>query len=203
MFLNRLPATSILLATLPLIATSSCTDDRVTQVAREAADRQAQQNTEMAQLNKEVASGSQQLVEADAKARQEIVGVHRDLQAERSRLDASWRQVQDERKEIAAERRIESMFVAVANASGYLFLVVVVLGFCWYALIRVRQGDGTDEQLNELLVTEILPEHSALLTAPEKTLLRHLQDDTDYPCFFNPNKTSNGEPPCQISYYIA
>src|SRR4051812_5681724 len=163
MFLNRLSTTSILLATLPLIATSSCSDNRVTQVAREAADRQAQQNTEMAQLNKEVASGSHQLVEADAKARQEIVSVHRDLQAERSRLDTSWGQVQEERRLIAAERRTESMLVAVANASGYFFLVVVVLGFCWYALVRVRQGDGTDEQLNELLISEIVPEYSALL----------------------------------------
>src|SRR4051812_44069477 len=179
MFLNRNPATWILLAALPLIATTSCSDARVTQVAREAADRQAQQNTEMARLNKEVAAGSHQLVEADGKARQEIVAVHRDLQAERSRLDNSWGQVQEERKEIAAERRTESMFVAVANASGYLFLVVVVLGFCWYALVRVGQGDGTEEQLNELLVTEILPEHLALLTAPEKTLLGHLHDDPE------------------------
>jgi hypothetical protein len=171
MFLNRLPTTWMLLATLPLIATSSCSDERVTQGAREAADRQAQQNTEMAQVNREVAAGSHQLVEADAKARQEIVGVHRDLQSERSRLDTSWSQVRDERMQIAAERRTESTVVAVANASGYLFLVVVVLGFCWYALVRVRQGDGINEQLNELLVSEILLEHSALFAAPEKTLL--------------------------------
>src|SRR3954447_21424667 len=151
MFPNLNHKTLILSITL-LAATHGC-DDKATQIAREAADRQAQQNTEMAQLNKEVAAGSHQLVEADGKARQEIVAVHRDLQAERSRLDTSWSQVQDERKEDAAERRTESMFVAVANASGSLFLVVVVLGFCWYALVRVRQGDGTDEQLNELLVT--------------------------------------------------
>src|SRR5438477_5771466 len=103
MFPNRLPTTSILLAMLPLIATSSCTDERVTQVAREAADRQAQQNTEMAQVNKEVAAGSHQLVEADSKARQEIVGVHRDLQAERSRLEAGWTELQANRKELASK----------------------------------------------------------------------------------------------------
>src|SRR3954452_19371657 len=144
----------MLILSITLLAATHGCDDKATQIAREAADRQAQQNTEMAQLNKEVASGSHQLVEADAKARQEIVGVHCDLLAERSRLDTSWGQVQEERRLIAAERRTESMLVAVANASGYLFLVVVVLGFCWYALVRVRQGDGTDEQLNELLITE-------------------------------------------------
>ena len=51
---------------LVLILTSGCDDERATQIAREAADRQAQQNTAMAELNKEVASGTRQLVEADA-----------------------------------------------------------------------------------------------------------------------------------------
>jgi len=69
-----------------LILIGGC-DDRVTQISREAADRQAQQNTAMAELSKEVASGTQRLVGADAQARKEIVGVHRDLQAERMRLD--------------------------------------------------------------------------------------------------------------------
>ena len=69
-----------------VILTSGC-DDRATQIAREAANRQAQQNTAMADLNKEVASGTHQLVEADAQTRKEIVGVHHELQAERTRLD--------------------------------------------------------------------------------------------------------------------
>jgi hypothetical protein len=131
----------------------------------------------MAQVNKEVASGSHQLVEADAKARQEIVGVHRDLQAERSRLDAGWSELQANRKEIASELRTESALVTVAKATSYLFLVAGVLGFCWFVLFRIRQGDGTDAQLNELLISEIVPDHSALLTAPEKALLGHSRDE--------------------------
>ena len=107
--LNR--KTWILSITL-LAATHGC-DDRATQIAREAADRQAQQNTEMAELNKEVASGTHQLVEADAKARTEIVGVHHDLQAERTRLDTSWSELESERREIAGQRRTESMLVPV------------------------------------------------------------------------------------------
>ena len=70
-----------------LIVTSGC-DDAATRIAREAADRQAQQNTAMANLNQEVASGTHQLVAADAEARKEIVVVHHDLQAERSKLDS-------------------------------------------------------------------------------------------------------------------
>src|SRR3954454_13340430 len=112
MFPNPSRKTWILSITL-FAATHGC-DDKATQIAREAADRQAQQNTEMAQVNKEVAAGSHQLVEADAKARQEIVGVHRDLQAERSRLDSGWSELQADRRAIISELRTESTFESVA-----------------------------------------------------------------------------------------
>src|SRR6476469_7383643 len=145
-----------------LAATNGC-DDRVTEIAREAADRQAQQNTEMARLNKEVASGTHQLVEADAQARKEIVGVHHDLQSERTRLDTSWKDLEDERRAIAGERRTESMLVSVCELLGGVSLVVVLLGFCWYALVVSRRSEDTDGQLNELLIQEILPESHPLL----------------------------------------
>src|SRR4051812_16251423 len=101
MFRNPNQKTLILSITL-FAATHGC-DDNATQIAREAADRQAKQNTEMAQLTKEVASGSHQLVEADARARTEMVGVHHDIQAERSRLDTSRSELESERREIAGQ----------------------------------------------------------------------------------------------------
>src|SRR3954463_16626580 len=85
-----------------IVLTSGC-DDRATQISRQAADRQAQQNIAMVELNKEVASGTHQLVEADAQARKEIISVHRDIEAERARLDSSWDALERERQKIAAE----------------------------------------------------------------------------------------------------
>jgi hypothetical protein len=169
--LNR--KTWILSITL-FAATHGC-DDKATQIAREAADRQAQQNTEMAQLNKEVASGSHQLVEADAQARKEIVGVHHDLQAERARLDTSLSELESERREIAGQRRTESMLVSLTSVIGGVSLVVTLLGFCWYALVAARRDDGTDAQLNELLIREILPNEPPLLASSHQTpsLLGH------------------------------
>ncbi len=87
---------------ITLIGVTSGCDDRATQIASEAANRQAQQNTAMSELNKEVASGTRELVAADAQARKEIVGVHRDLQAERTRLDTGWDALEKERQHIAA-----------------------------------------------------------------------------------------------------
>ncbi|MEX0611928.1 MAG: hypothetical protein WD738_06905 [Pirellulales bacterium] len=154
-----LPSQSLIIAIpwiVGLILISGC-DDRATRISLEAAERQAQQNAAMAKLNQEVASGARRLVDADAQARQEIVRVHRDLQAERTRLDTGWNVLEQERRQIAAQRRTESMLVPLTKLVGGLLLVVVLLGFCWYAIAAAQRSEATD-QLNELLVCEILPD---------------------------------------------
>jgi hypothetical protein len=125
----------------------------------------------MAELGKEVAAGSRELVQADAQARKEIVGVHRELQAERTRLDSGWTALEEERRQMASQRRTESMLAPVVSLLGGILLVALLLGFCWYVLIAVRRGDDTDAQLNELLVCEILPDEQPLLTASPRSLL--------------------------------
>src|SRR3954452_15345693 len=163
----------MLILSITLLAATHGCDDKATQIAREAADRQAQQNTEMAQLNKEVASGSHQLVEADAKARTEIVGVHHDLQAERERLDTSRSELESERRDIAGQRRTESMLIPVTG----LLLLVILLGFCWYALVASRRTENSDAQLTELLIQEILPDEPSLLSSKLPSLLSHSDPD--------------------------
>jgi hypothetical protein len=169
---QKINRTTWILSAALLVATHGC-EDKSTQIAREAADRQAQQNTEMAQLNKEVASGSHQLVEADAKARQDIVGVHHDLQAERTRLDTSRSELEVERREIAGQRRTESMLVPVSG----LLLLIVLLSFCWYALVASRRNENSDAQLTELLIREILPDEPSLLSSKPPSLLSHSDPD--------------------------
>ena len=156
-----------ILTTMTLVVTLGC-DDRATQIAREAADRQAQQNTEMARLNKEVAAGSHELVEADARARKEIVGVHRDLQAERERLASSWDNLEYERQQIARDRRTESALSAGAQIAGAVIVTALLFGFCWYVLIAVRRNSDTDARLNELLVEELLADEPLTLSAEKQ-----------------------------------
>jgi hypothetical protein len=153
----------MLLTTL-WILTSGC-DDAATRVAREAADRQAQQNTAMAQLQQEVAGGTHRLVEADAQARKEVIGVHRDLQAERTRLDTGWTALEQERQRIASRRRTESMVAPAIQWLGGILLAVVLLGFCWRALVTSSRSEATDGQLTKLLVSEILPDEPSLLAS--------------------------------------
>ncbi|MEX0669133.1 MAG: hypothetical protein WD060_01585, partial [Pirellulales bacterium] len=115
-------------------------------------------NATMAALQQEVASGTHELVAADAEARQQIVGVHHELQAERTRLDGGWTDLHQERRTIARERRTESLLAPAIQVGGGLALVVVLLGYCWYALVRIRISEPADADLSALLVTELLDE---------------------------------------------
>jgi hypothetical protein len=155
---QRLPVLIILSISL----LSGC-DEESAQIAREAANRQAQQNTVMADLNKEVAGGTRRLVESDAHARQEIIGVHRDLQDERRRLDINWNSLEQERQLMAGQRRTESLLVPIAQSAGLVSVVFVLLGFCWHAVAAARRNEASDSQLNELLIGEMLHDQPLLL----------------------------------------
>ena len=56
----------VILLTLITLLNGCDSDERVVRIATEAADRQAEQNHELVQLNREVAEGTRRLVEADA-----------------------------------------------------------------------------------------------------------------------------------------
>ena len=131
-------------------------DERVVEVAREAANRQAAQNQQMGELQKEVARGSRSLVEADAAARHAIVGVHRDLQAERRQLNTGLNDLEVERQQLAEERRTESLVLTLGSAVGGIALVTVLLGFLWQLLTNARTSNLTDLELSVLLVEQLL-----------------------------------------------
>lgn len=157
-----MPKLKILIPWMLIAIVISGCDDRATRIAREAADRQAQQNTSMAELNKEVARGTHQLVEADSQARKEIIGVHHELQAERTRLDTGRDALEQERRQIASQRRTESLLAPAIELAGGALLVVVLLGFCWYALVASSSSSDTDAQFSELLVHEFVTDDSLL-----------------------------------------
>jgi hypothetical protein len=140
---------------LVLTGTSGC-DERVVEVAREAADRQAAQNQQMGELQTEVARGTRSLVEANAAARQEMVGVHRDLQAERQQLGTGWNALETQRQQLARQRRTDSLLLPLACAVGGLALVTVLIGFLWQLLANARSSGSIDGELNELLIKQVL-----------------------------------------------
>ena len=148
-------------------------NSRVAKVAVEAAERQAEQNREMARLNRETAEGAKRLVEADAQARKELTEMQHDLQAEQAEIGEQRDQLESERKEIAGQRRTESMLGPILKGCAAAAVIAVTIGRCWSLLFSLRRQDDADQILGELLVDELLSEKPVLLPPPGATAINH------------------------------
>jgi len=165
------------IATIPV---SGCSDsDRVAKVATEAADRQAQQNTEMAKLNREVAEGTRRMVEADAEARKDLTEMQHDVQTERTKVSEQRDRLETERQVIAGQRRTESMLGPIIKTCSIAAMCVVTIGFCWYLLFGLRH-DNADETLGELLVEELVSDSPTILP-PVPSAIEDTALSTDEP----------------------
>jgi hypothetical protein len=160
----------VLLALLGLSLLIGCGEKdhhkQVAEVATQAAERQAQQNTEMARLNREVAEGTRRMVEADAEARKEVIVVHQEIQAERATLNQGFEKLEVERKEIAQQRRTESTLVPALKTIGGAVVAIAVVVFCLLLLFGLRKADASDAELNELLIHDLVSEQPRLLSGP-------------------------------------
>ena len=172
--IRRIP---ILLVVATILATG-CDEDgnenrRVAKVATEAAERQAKQNEEMARLNREVAEGTRRMVEADAEARKEITAMQHDLQSRQAEVGEQRDQLESERKEIAGQRRTESMLGPMLKGCAAAAVIAVTIGYCWSLLFGLKRHDDADQVLGELLVDELLSEKPVLLPPPGATAIEH------------------------------
>src|SRR5580704_15161 len=79
-------------------------DERLVELSRESAERQADQNRLVETNNRQVLEATNRLVEADAKSRTENVEIHRQIEAERSGVNQQRDALEQERRQIAAER---------------------------------------------------------------------------------------------------
>lgn len=155
---------------LMMLATGCDRDERLARFAEQAAERQAEQNRRMADLQQEVAEGSRQLVEADAKARTEFTQLHRDLQSERSEIGQQRDALEEERREIASQRVTDPLIAAAILETGVLLACLLPLVLCWYLL---RQGDAelADALVTEILLEDLTKQQPLLLAPPARRLL--------------------------------
>jgi hypothetical protein len=159
---NRSTAMVLLLTVL---ATTLGCDDRAMTIAREAADRQAEQNRTMAELEHEVAAGARQLVEEEGQARRQALEIHRDLQAERGQLADAWSGLELERQNIARSRRTESFWMALVPAAGGALAAVLALAFAWIVLVGSRREDA-DAAACQLLLDEFIADADHIAAFP-------------------------------------
>jgi len=148
-------------------------DGRYEQLVDKTLEQQAAQNQAMAKQSQEVAEATRQLVEGDAKARQEMAATHRDLQtglqSERKNIDRQHDALEQERRQIAAQRHRDPIVAqAIIQVGGYLAAVLPLVFVI--VLLRAVRNEDPDALVGELLLQEFTSERPLLIdrqwTAP-------------------------------------
>ncbi len=164
------PLTALIIALL-----CGCDDDaRLARMAETAADRQAEQNSEMARLNREVAEGTRRLVEADADSRKDLVALQQELQSEQAMVGHQRDLLESERREIADQRLRESTLAPILEDLGPLLVCTLVLVFCAFLVCGLNSDKGESDAVTEILIEDIVAERPTLL--PPR-VSRHNIDD--------------------------
>jgi hypothetical protein len=161
--------TSALLVAVGVIGCSS-SDERFVELAQQSVARQAEQNHEIAQQSQKVAETTHELVQADARARAELIEAQRSLeeslQAARSKLDNERDKLELDRQALATAKEREPIVASAIWSAALLVAVVLPLVLCIY-LIRTVGTDAPSHDLAELLVYELTSEQSLLLPMPQ------------------------------------
>jgi hypothetical protein len=138
-----------------MVVTTGCNDE-ATKIAREASDRQAAQNQQMAELQHEVARGTREMVKSDAEAREQFVGVHRDLQQERKQLGESWNELEFERQRVGRERRNDSGWQSLVTVLLVSLVTAAFFAYLRQLLISAQRDEPVDAEVAALLVDQLI-----------------------------------------------
>ena len=139
---------------------------RLAEMAERHSERQAEQIRQMTELQNQVAEGSRRLVEADAQARQEMVTLQREVQAERTEVGRQRDVLEEERRDLAAKRRLDPIVAAAITNAGILLACLLPLVLCWYLLHR-RAEPVDDQAVAEVLLEDLVTDRPLLLPRPE------------------------------------
>ena len=154
---------------LILLIVGCDTDERLVKLASKAADRQAEQNKEMARVNQSVAEGTKSLITEHSQSRKELTGLQKDIQSQQTDVNHQRDQLEVERRQIAGQRLTESRLGPVLRSLVIVALGVTTIGFCGYLLVRLYQPN--DDPLGELLLEDLVSEEPKLLPIQSEVVL--------------------------------
>ena len=179
--------TLLITLTLNLLIGVSCSSDenaRVAELATQQLERQADQNRRMSELQQEVASGSRELVEADAQARREMTTLQREIQTERSEIGHQRDQLEAERREIADSRNRDPIIAAAITRVAFVVVSLLPLFICWL-LLQQKVEPADKNEITELLLDELVSAEPRLVPSatskPDKRRLSDLPQSPDTP----------------------
>ena len=173
--------------TLILLTSIGCNSDenaRVAELATQQLERQADQNRRMSELQQEVASGSRELVEADANARKEMVTLQREIQAEQNQIGHQRDQLEAERREIADSRNRDPIIAAAITRVAFVVVSLLPLLICWL-LLQQKVEPADKNEITELLLDDLVSAEPRLVppttSKPDKLRLTNLPKPPDTP----------------------
>lgn len=170
-------------ALLMLLTTIGCgpapdlRDQRLADLAKHSNEQQARQNEAMAKQSQAVveesqklAEAAQQLVQSDAKARTDMIAAQERLSSQldqqRAAVDTGRDQLEQERKQITAQRYRDPVVAASIQTVGLILAALFPLFVCVYVLKQMSRSEPDDGAVAELLVSELTAERPLLLPAP-------------------------------------
>ena len=152
---------------LLLLAFAGCNEDERTQVNRSQA---------------EVAEASRRLVEADAKARGEIIAMQRDLQQGQADLGQQRDQLENDRRQYADQRNRDPIIANTILDVGMVLACLLPLILGIVLVLSLRDRSQTDGDLADILVQEIISEEPVLLSRPDRPVaLTNETNDEEVP----------------------
>ena len=142
----------ILQGLLPLILLlAGCGDERVVKVAREADDRQAKQNEQIARV-----------VNEETAFRQQAAKLQNDLRADQAVIAQQRDQLEIERKQLAGQREWAAFYTPLLETIGVVAVVVAILVYCSFVLVYGLRRGSASHEITELLVQDITMDQPTL-----------------------------------------
>jgi len=160
------PKALVFLGTISLLVLGCERDDeKVAKVAREAAERQARQNEQMAKLQEHVAKGTQQLVENATKSQNELTKLQRDLRDDQAKVSVQRDALEVERQQIATERWRDPIVAQTLLIAGGCIVALAPLLLAGYAF-RVVETSRDDSLVASALIEDLASDAPRICVSP-------------------------------------
>ncbi|QDU31370.1 hypothetical protein ETAA8_65270 [Anatilimnocola aggregata] len=176
----------VIVAVAGYVLAGCSTDERLADLAQQVTHEQAAQNERMAEASQTVAQGSQQLVEADAQARRELIDLQHELRRDQAGIAQQRDVLEVERRELAQARHKESLITSGLTAVGMLLAALAPLVLAAISLVGLWR-ETTKEEEGQVFIEELahhlLAEQRPLLPEPARSRLETPDEDQQPPPF--------------------
>jgi len=175
-----------------LLMTAGCSsDERLIELSERASARQHAQNETIARQTDRMTELTQEFIEEEAAARQELLELqqqladadaqnrrelnelqqqaHASISARTQALDGQRDALEAERRQIAAERQRAPVIAEAVKFAAGVIACLLPLGVVVYLLFCLRDGAEADSATVEILVQELVSDQPRLLSRPSST----------------------------------